>query len=426
MKTRTTLVAVVLGVAALSAVIWWVRFTDAVPTDRIDVAGNVRDEIRTVSAPALVYPTPDYSVGIPSNKPATRPSGGAAASSRSAVGAAGPRVAGRLATVTVMQGDRVAAGQTLAVLDTSLLDLGIQQAKGAEARSKADVGLLGDTLDTLAENEDKLADARGELASGRHQLLVTQAQLRQTRADLASARRKAAAGRTAIKAQIAQANKLPDSPQKQQMLAALKRKLAEVNAGIAKMDAGLAKMDAGLAKIASALAKMPSAARQLSTAKSSLSDAKTQVKAARSTLQIVADAAGIAVDLAQARLDAATITAPEAGVVTFARAAGTVVMVGAPVVRIRPDGPLLVDTYLTAEQVARVALDTPVEVRSDSETDRVFSARIVRIGTKSEFPPTNFPTDIVHMTRAVRVTASLDGGATLPAGTPVDLTIRTN
>jgi len=41
----------------------------------------------------------------------------------------------------------------------------------------------------------------------------------------------------------------------------------------------------------------------------------------------------------------------------------------------------------------------------------------------SALPPTSFPTSIVHMTRAVRVTIRLDDGLTAPPGTPVDVEI---
>jgi hypothetical protein len=50
---------------------------------------------------------------------------------------------------------------------------------------------------------------------------------------------------------------------------------------------------------------------------------------------------------------------------------------------------------------------------------------IARVAGLAEVPPTSFPTSIVHMTRAVRVTVSLDGSSTVPYGTPVDITIHT-
>lgn len=435
---RTTLVLTALVLLAFGT--WWARALDTAPKDRIEVAGNVRSEVRLVVAPAIAYPSPDFTVGIPAGSSGgTSGSGAAGASGMSAPGAASsaakrsaartgsPAIAGLLATMTVTQGDRVEAGQTIALFDTALLDLGVEQAKAAERRARANVSLLEDNLDTIDDNREKLASAREKLASGKSQLTETRTELTATREDLVTGRKEAIAGRSALQAQIRQLESIPATltPQQQAALTALKGKLTELDSGIAKMAAGLKQVDTGLAKIDAALAKMPSAAAQLSTARAALDDAEAQVEHARDTLSILVEGQRVAVLLAEGRLSAAKVTAPVAGVVTYARSAGTVVMVGAPVARIRPDGPSLVDTYLTGDQLARVRVGSVVQVTCDSLPGQVFEARIVRLGTASEFPPTSFPTDIVHMTRATRVTAALETSSGPPPGTPVDLTILT-
>jgi multidrug resistance efflux pump len=132
------------------------------------------------------------------------------------------------------------------------------------------------------------------------------------------------------------------------------------------------------------------------------------------------------VTLARSRRNAATIVAPVNGVVTYARPAGTAVMVGAPVVRIRPDAPTRIYTYLTSDQLTQVAVGSRATVTFDSNTGAPLTGRVSYLGDDAGVPPTSFPTSIVHMTRAVRVTVELDDGQTAPPGTPVDIEIATS
>jgi multidrug efflux pump subunit AcrA (membrane-fusion protein) len=342
-----------------------------------------------------------------------------------------------LSRVFVEQGDRVTAGQPVAQIDPAMLDLGVESAQAAARRARADVGVIEGNLDTVADKKSQLATARTKLSDGEAQLTKARRQLVSARKQLVAARAKAVAGRAAIKKQIAALEKLlsgpppptpptpPPGPTPAQLLALLKSKLAQLDAGIAQIDAGLAKVDAGLAKVNAGFGTLASARSKVNTGASALRDAKTQLRKAKDVLGIVAEGREAGVAYAKAARDAATLTAPVDGVVTYARLPGTVAIVGAPIVRIAPDGPQLVDTYLTGEQLAQVRMGAPARVALDSFPGKTFSARISAIGAGYEFVPTSFPTDIVHMTRATRVTLTLEEGTALPAGTPVDLTIKT-
>lgn len=434
--TRNVTIAVFLA-TLLVAALAWTRWDERVPADRLLLAGNVRAESYTVAAPAITYPTADYAVGIPSSaRPSTtasRPTGASRAqASRSRL----PVVSGRLSAVNVRQGDTVAAGDVVATLDTALLDLGVRQAKAAAARASSDVSLMESNLDTVADNQGKLADAKSEIRKGSSQLTTARAKLATARKELVSTRAKALAGKKALEAQVAAVEQLiagggsapttgAPGPTPQQLLATLKTKIAELNAGLKKMDAGLIKIDAGLAKVDAAEAKIATAKSKLATGASALADAKTQLDAAKDVLGRVADARKIAVQAAQAQRDAATLTAPVAGVVTFARPSGTVAMVGAPVARIAPQRVQLVDTYVTGEQLERIKVGSEAQVVADSLAGQIFAGHVETIGSTYIFPPTTFPTDIVHMTRAVKVTVALDSATRIPPGTPVDLTIFT-
>ncbi|HEY5506026.1 MAG TPA: efflux RND transporter periplasmic adaptor subunit, partial [Coriobacteriia bacterium] len=216
----------------------------------------------------------------------------------------------------------------------------------------------------------------------------------------------------AIEALIAQpGGPPPHIPPYPILLAGMKNAEAGLSAGISAVHTALGTMNAGLVKIATGLSQMDSGLHQL--------------RDAHRLAVVGIEAQDAAVRLAQARRDTATITSPVSGVVTFVQLPGTAVMVGAPLVRIRPDAPTRIDTYLTTDQLLQVAVGTPATVDFDSNPGGPLAGHVAVIGSTAVVPPTGFPTAIVHMTRAVKVTIELDGGATAPAGTPVDVDIRT-
>lgn len=96
-------------------------------------------------------------------------------------------------------------------------------------------------------------------------------------------------------------------------------------------------------------------------------------------------------------------------------------MVGAPVVVMRPAGDTLVDTYLTRDQLAGVHVGTSADVSLDS-VHGVLQGSVHAISANEQFPPSNYPTQIVHLSRVVRVTVSVPD--TLPLGVPADVVIR--
>lgn len=407
------------------------------PANRLVVAGNVRAVTRTVVAPAIAYPNADYSVSVPSNAaPGEKVAKIERTTPRTAAFASmgQPAVSGRLARVLVRAGDHVNAGQTVAQLDTWLLDLGVEQARVNAARAKASVRVLKESLKDIAENEDDVAEGRDQLASGRSQLARGKSQLLKARSQLLSAKRQLlelrsnrAKYRAALAALKKQAAMFPPGHVPAQItsqIAKLTKLLATIDPGLAKVNAGLAKVEDGLVKLAEARSKLTTAADKLNTAEDALEDAKKQVKKARDSLEIIADAQAIMIDLAEAKRAQATIVAPVAGTVSYAAAQGTVAMVGAPIARIVPDEPALVDTYLTGEQLGRLRAGAVADIAYDSAPDTSVQSTLTLVGDRAIFPPTSFPTEIVHMTRTVKVTFRLDPGAYPPPGTPVDVWIH--
>jgi multidrug resistance efflux pump len=432
-SARNIGIAAVVLVALLAGV-WWSQASKAAPSGRLVLAGDVRPEVRSVSAPAISYPTPDYTVGIPGTSTA---GGSSKRASAKPTQSGQPVVAGMLERVWVREGDHVTAGQVLATFDTTMLDLGVAQAQDAATQAHKQVKILGNDITKLNTASGKIVTARGKLATAKKTLTKAKAALLKAGRQLVIQRRKLLqlkAQRPQLKAALAglkaALQHTPPGPKRaaiQKQIAQISGALAAIDPGLNAIAAGIQKLAAGFAKIKAGAAALPKAAAQLNTASAQLSNAKTQLHTAKDVLSIVARGQKTAIQLAEAKRVFAVVRSPVDGVVTFARRSRTVAMVGAPLVRIHTDGPQRIDTYLTADQVARIHVGSPADITYDSAPKgTVLHGAISEIGSAYVFPPTSFPTQIVHMTRALKVTIKLDEGSTAPPGTPVDVTIRTD
>jgi multidrug resistance efflux pump len=399
-RGRTALAVAALVAAVVTGALVWSSTSKADASSDLVLAGDVRAQEWVVRAPRITTPTIDFAVGISrSSSPGGRPP----ASARPLPQSRTPMVSGYLADVRVTEGMRVTRGQVAATLDTTLLDLGVRQAETAKAKAGADLAVLDQNVETLGAARAKLVKARAGLVKAKRSLETSLTAFIKVRSNLE-------ASITAIETVLSHGPPPPSNPPLPVLLASLRNALAGVQKGIAGMKAGLAKIDKGLAQMKKALS-------QLDTARARLHDL-------REILLVNEQAQDVGVRLAEARRAQAVMTAPCSGIITFARRAGTVAMVGAPIVRIRPDGPTEVFTYVTPDVLSGLSTGASALVDFDSNDGPALPARVSRIDDVAAFPPTSFATGVVHMTRTVRVTLTLDGGATAPPGTPVDVTIR--
>jgi multidrug resistance efflux pump len=334
----------------------------------------------------------------------------------------------------------VTAGQVVAVLDDRMLQAGVAYADAA--RRKAEAG-----ADTLAANASDLRDQRGTLLDARSTLRQQQSLLTGAKDKLATQSaqlvaqlpqmEKAIVGLKAMRkglrkalADAQAAAKLPTPPPGiAATIAALKVKNAAVDAQLAKLEAGYAQLAAALPKLAAAKAKlaagegmMTAAKSKMRTALSKMDDGISQLENASVGMRKLAQGQVAGSDLARYTLGETRLRAPVSGVIVSAMPSGQVAMVGAPVVVIRPDAPVLVDAYLVAEQASRVKVGDTATVTFDS-LPRPVEGKVTDVSTSFEFPPNNYPTPIVHLANAVRVTVSVTDRS-VPLGVPVDVSIH--
>lgn len=139
----------------------------------------------------------------------------------------------------------------------------------------------------------------------------------------------------------------------------------------------------------------------------------------------VAQAAALA-EQAEAALAFAEITAPFAGIVTRRhREPGEIVAGGLPVVTLMDPEDRWVRIYVRADAAGQVALGTPAEIVADAWPDRRFRGEVTFIADEAEFTPRNVQTreERVKLVYRVKVRVVGDTALDLKPGLPADVTL---
>jgi X-X-X-Leu-X-X-Gly heptad repeat protein len=189
-----------------------------------------------------------------------------------------------------------------------------------------------------------------------------------------------------------------------------------------KLEAAYASLQVLVRQMTAANGKIASGLSQMADALTKMSDGIDQLENTAKVVRIASEGQAVGVDLARNSLAQAALRSPCAGVVKKAVPGGQMVMVGAPVVVIRPKGPTLVDAYLAPDQIGRVKVGDPSDVTFDS-VPKVLKGTVSTVWPTETFPPTNYPTRIVHLSGAVRVTVTVPDER-LPLGIPADVVIH--
>jgi len=374
------------------------------------VVGTVRDVTLSVPVPTLAGPAVDLDAGFAADPTAPRSTPSAAT---------GVVI---VKAVAVAQGAHVAAGDTLASLDDSAQQAALGAAKSDASVAAAQVGVLAQSI---KDADDKAA----ELTDKRADVVKAIGELKKNQKKLAAAAKTLDATRKQVAGQLAKAKKAlaslppPGTPLPPGVTVPTP---ADLQKGIAKLQGALKQIDAGRKKLASArkmlatgLRKAETGLRTLDNARADLNDARAQLRDLKKLAQVAADGTQVGVDAANWQLGLTQVTAPVAGTVVSIVNAGSAPIPGAPLAVVRPDGPSLVDAWVTPAQYARLTQGTPVTLRGDWMPASMPGTLTV-LGTTATYPPSSVTTDETHLTRAFQVTVQASG--TLPAGVPVTIT----
>jgi HlyD family secretion protein len=287
-----------------------------------------------------------------------------------------PEVGGRLIELTVDEGDRVAAGQVIARLDTRDTELAIARVRADRAQADAQLRLLR-------------AGSRGE------DVRQAAAQVEGAVADVASAEADHASAEADLQRYEA---------------------LLQSNAGSRKQrDDALARRDVSRARVAAARERVAASREAL---------ARLEAGARPQEIQ-AAEARLAAVDAQLATLDKqladAVVAAPVAGLVTEKLAdRGELVAPRAPLVVVTDLDHAWADVFVDEPSVPRLRLGQPATVFTDAGGAGV-PGRVTFVSPKAEFTPRNVQTAEERSRLVYRVKVSVDNreGA-LKQGMPVE------
>jgi HlyD family secretion protein len=257
------------------------------------------------------------------------------------------RVGGRIADIAVDEGDKVARGQKLAVLDTATLDARMAQSDAQLAQAEAELGKLrnGNRAQDIAQARARLVAARAALAN----------------AEQAYARRQPLVAPGAISKALWDQT-VADRDQARASLAEAQQALSLLETGSRVEDVAAAQ-----ANVAAARAARVSAATDR-----------------RDTM----------------------LEAPVAGtVVTRAREPGAIVQSGEVVLTLSIDRPMRVRAYVAETDLARISPGMAVLVTADGNP-RTYHGTIGYISPRAEFTPKtvqteNLRTDLVYQLRVI-------------------------
>lgn len=246
----------------------------------------------------------------------------------------GFRVPGRLAALSVDEGDSVRAGQELARLDVTPIQLELNEARANAAAIGARVALLksGYRTEDVEQSRAALAERRAALTNA-EQSLARQEQLRGTGAVAQRVYDDAVAARDAARARVR----------------AAEQSLAQFEAGYRRQE--IAEAEANQARAAATAAQ------------------------------------------AEQRLGDAVLQAPADGtILTRAVEPGAIVAAGAPVFTVSLRAPVWARIYVSEPDLGRVAPGRAVLLYTDARPDRPYHGQIGFVSPTAEFTPKNVET----------------------------------
>jgi len=277
----------------------------------------------------------------------------------------GFELAGRIAEITVREGDRVTGGQVLARLDADELDA---RRAAAEAQVAAAEAMLLELR--RGARPEELEQAVAAESAAKRRLQEAEASTARTRA--------LEEGGAASKEQLDQAE----------------------------------------TALAVARSQHEQAAQQLRMVREGPRQERVSAQEA-----VVRQAQALLTQI-DALVANAVIIAPFDGVVSVRhREPGETLSPGLPVVTIQNPADRWVRIYVREDQVGRVALNLPAEITSDSYPGRTYSGHVSFIASEAEFTPRNVQTaeERVKLVYAVKVTITGDPGDELKPGLPADV-----
>lgn len=300
---------------------------------------------------------------------------------------------GRIAQLSVHEGDSVQARQVLARIDDDIARARLAQAQAEAAAARARMEAARAALALLrSEVPHAVAASEAGVAESRTELARSEAARAQDARDLERARK-------------LEANKFVGPQFVERAELALKTRQEQRDA---------------------ALATIERARQALNDAR--LGPERVRVRQAElATAQAVLAAAEARRAEAQSALDDLTLTSPAPGIVTSRFASsGEVITAGAPIFELVDLDRLYLKLFVPEKEIGKVRRGLAAQIYSDAFPDQPFAATVRYIGSRAEFTPKEVqtPDERVKLMYEVRLYLDDNPAHRLTPGLPADAMIR--
>ncbi|MHB8842678.1 MAG: HlyD family secretion protein [Candidatus Aquicultor sp.] len=448
MKTK----AIAVGVASLLIALSLVFFAEAgqgrnAVNASITTSGALEDDKKAICVPAELA-----LIGMEQGKQA-----------KTSPGIPSPKPVGMVKDVKVEPGDIVKRGDVLFTVDDTLAKQNLKKAQAQYDTIEATLDSLGGSRSDIASKKGDLNQAEATLKSKRAEAKQTfavkyaegqakVAELKSKLASVAAGLTQARGGLSAVtqaedaaRQALAEAQALPDSdPAKPQKVAQAKgmlegalQKRTQLTATIEQLSAVKAKLaqgasaaTAGLAQgkrqFNQGLAKMDQAQAKIAEGKTKISEGVSKLSRKIELLKRRRDQAEVGVRIANQVLDATSVRASTSGrIIAIRTSEGSVVYPGQTVMSIVRTRALKLTVYVPLDEAATVKNGDSVDVEVDAAPGQVFEGKVIGVGGKATFAPSNMTTDRLELVRVVKVIVEVvNKDGVLKAGMPADVSVH--
>lgn len=326
------------------------------------------------------------------------------------------KTSGRIREITVREGDRLEAGQVIAILDDEQIRAREQQAMAAVRQAEARVRLAQHQIAVLEEQlrqsrlgvDQARADAHGRVSEAEGKLAAAEAQLAQAEASYAQAKWDREAMARLFKRELVaeqEARRAANAEEAQAAVVAASRRQVEAARG------ALTAARANLVNPAIRSSQAAAIQGQILQAQADIAAAQAEAERARAQLE---EASANRKDL--------QVIAPFTGTVATRTAEpGEVVMAGTPIITLVNLAEVYLRAFVPEGQIGRVRVGQPARVYLDSAPAKPLEAQVMRIDPRASFTPENtyFREDRVKQVVGVKLRLRSADGFAKP-GMPAD------
>jgi HlyD family secretion protein len=294
------------------------------------------------------------------------------------------KTTGRIRQLTVREGDRVEAGQLIAMLDDEQVRAREQQAAAAVRQSEARVRLAQHQITVLNEQlrqgefsvDQARADARGRVSEAEGRLAAAEAQLAQAEATYAQAQWDRDAAARLFQRELVAEQEVRRAQMNEQaqaaVVAASRRQVDAARGTLTAVKANLINPAIRSSQVAAIQGQILQAQADIAAAQADAERARAQLEEARANRQ----------DL--------QVMAPFAGTVATRTAEpGEVVMAGTPVITLVNLAEVYLRAFVPEGQIGRVRVGQPARVYLDSAPGTPIEALVSRVDPQASFTPEN-------------------------------------